>query len=323
MQLTGAKLQHHFPNYSYLIHSVFPHFITIVDLSNMNRGSTVIWDYKNWKFQSWLVPSETVTPTNLVVAFHGFDRNSEEMKNFMPFYSSSTAMLSINLLHHGKSRPQPPLSIDHALSPHTLINAIDKFVAQTFNDNPRQEIELELLGYSMGSRIALTLLQYYPQKFKRIIVLAPDGLKKGLLYKFVVHTRLGKACWGLIDRFPKTNRRIIYGLYKTGLISGHKYHFGRFHTDNSEIRQRVAYGWAGHKKFWPEENKIVKLLVENENIEAHFVFGDRDKIIPYKWSSYLRKELQGAQNAKFHIIESGHVMRHPDTVDKIKNAILR
>jgi pimeloyl-ACP methyl ester carboxylesterase len=281
----------------------------------------MVWNYKNWKFQSWWVPSKTKTPNRLVIAFHGFDRNSQEMENFKVFYPESTAMLSINLLHHGESKPQPPLNINHALSPHTLLHAIEKFIETEIGaDNPRN-LELELLGYSMGSRIALTLLQYYPQRFKRIIVLAPDGLKKSLLYKFVVHTRLGKACWSLIDRFPRTNRRIIYGLYRAGLISGHKYHFGRFHTDNSEIRQRVAYGWAGHKRFWPEEKKLVEILKSDESIKAHFVFGDRDKIIPYKWSASLRDQLKGVGNAKFHLIESGHVMRHKETVEEINRAI--
>ena len=78
-------------------------------------------------------------------------------------------------------------------------------------------------------------------------------------------------------------------------------------------------GW--HKRFWPNERSLVKLLENNQGFRAHFVFGDRDKIIPYKWSSSLRDKLQCVGNVKFHIIESGHVMRHPDTVDQIKSAI--
>ena len=321
MQLTGAKLLHHFPKLSHLIHAVFPHFITIDDLSSMNRGSKMVWDYKNWRFQSWFVPAKSKTTKRLVIAFHGFDRNCEEMENFNPFFSDDTAILSINLLHHGESKPRQPLSLDHALSPHTLLHAIEGFIANNFSEGIASYMSLELLGYSMGSRIALTLLQYYPNKFERLIVLAPDGLKKSLLYKFVVHTRVGKVCWRLIDRFPRTNRRIIYGLYRAGIISGHKYHFGRFHTENSEIRQRVAYGWAGHKKFWPEENKLVSLLKKHDKIEAHFVFGDRDKIIPFKWSASLRSKLEGIENVSFHLIESGHVMRHGDTVEAIRKLI--
>ena len=310
------KVSVSFSLFRQLVNSGFPHFITIDDLSVMSTGKKVIWDSSSWRFEGWLVPAKSRITYSVTIAFHGFDRDACEMENFMPFYDDNTAMLSINLLHHGKSAPLDPLPIHSALGPLELLSAIEQKVKEEFPEAKT----LELLGYSMGARITFKLVKEFPGKFNRLIALAPDGLKMTNLYKFVVHTKLGKLCWSLIDRFPKTNRRIIDALYKAGAITSHKHHFGRYHTDNSEIRRRVAYGWEGYKKFWAKPEALAHAFSQ---IDTTLVFGDRDKIIPEKWADELKRELGkiSCSSVKFIKIESGHVMRHAATVEQIKDLI--
>ncbi len=284
----------------------------------MKIGEYVEWEYRGWRFGAWsTLGVEKERKSKVVVAFHGFDRHADEMGSFEPLYDLDTQMLSVSLVHHGSSIPLAPLDKRAALSPELLMEAIESYIDSA-------ETKIELLGYSMGGRIALTLFERFPEKFSRVIVLATDGLKMGKLYKFVVNTKLGKITWGLIDKFPKTNRKFIDLLRSLRLISEHKHHFGRFHTDNHDIRQRVAYGWASHREFWPQENKLAELLrhKSSEKCPVFFIFGDRDKIIPMNWSLPLQKELKGVKNNVFFIeISSGHVMRHKSTVISIVNAI--
>ncbi|MBM71494.1 MAG: hypothetical protein CL847_01745 [Crocinitomicaceae bacterium] len=300
-----------------LSYSLFPHFFTINDLSNMSRGTKVVWDDSGWRFEGWVVSAKSGKNSKVAISFHGFDRSASEMENFMPFYCDDTALLSVNLLHHGESKPLDDLNIYSMLEPSILLEVLKRKIHEEFGDGVEK---LELLGYSMGSRVCFRLLTERPTDFSRIIVLAPDGLCKSIIYKFVVNTWIGRFCWSLVDRYPKTNKRIIDSLYKVGLISEHKHHFGRYHTDNSEIRRRVAYGWAAHKKFWPELGDLASAM---SKVEAHLVFGNRDKIIPEKWSRGLKDELSkmGCDSVKFHKIESGHVMRHASTVEQIVSAI--
>ena len=315
--INRRKVSTSFSLLAHLLHSLFPHFFTINDLSDMSRGTKVVWEDLSWRFEGWAVPAKSGKASSVVIAFHGFDRSSSEMENFMSFYDDDTAMLSVNLLHHGESGPIGDLHIYSMLEPSILIDSLMRKIQIEFGEGVNR---LELLGYSMGSRICFRLLTENTDEFSRIIVLTPDGLRKGLLYKFVVNTRIGRFGWSLVDRFPKTNRGIIDALYKVGVISGHRHHFGRYHTDNSEIRRRVAYGWAAHKKFWPELRNLAKAMAK---VEAHLVFGNRDKIIPEKWSRGLKSELTkiGCSSVQFHTIESGHVMRHAATVEQIVSAI--
>ena len=282
----------------------------------MSRGHKVVWDDSNWRFEGWAVPAKSGENQTVAIAFHGFDRNSEEMENFMPLYDDNTALLSINLLHHGESRPLDPLPIDSQLDPEFLLKALDSKARELFGSRKKTE----LLGYSMGSRIAFKLLCLNPTSFSRIIVLAPDGMRKGLLYRFVVHTWLGRWCWSLVDKFPRTNRKIIDTLYKVKLISGHKHHFGRYHTDSPRIRKRVSYGWAGHKRFWPN---LKELSVALSKTNSHIILGKKDKIIPAKWALGLKTELNRikCESVNFHIVNSGHVMRHAEIVEEIASKI--
>tara|TARA_B110000459_G_scaffold135901_1_gene148456 strand:- start:2008 stop:2901 length:894 start_codon:yes stop_codon:yes gene_type:complete len=286
-------------------------------------NEAIEWEYKGWRFGGWLSEhSEVDVPDKIVIAFHGFDRNAQEMLNFRPLINIKTAILSISLLHHNKSAPLPPIPLDEALEPIILIEGIEWFIAQRYSN--KQEIKLELLGYSMGSRVALTLFEKFYHKFSRVIVLAPDGLKMGAMYWFVVNTRIGKYCWRLIDKNPKINRWLLDAMRSMRLISQHKHLFGRYHTDSAEIRRRVAYGWAGHKLFWPKKNALVKAIYENERSEKKifFIFGSRDKIIPYSWSKPLRNALSKSIKGVYFIeVSSGHVMRHDSIVQEIKQAI--
>jgi pimeloyl-ACP methyl ester carboxylesterase len=290
----------------------------------MNKGEYVKWEYLGWQFGAWKTPSANSShPSKIVIAFHGFDREAKEMESFMPLYDANTSMLSVSLLHHGSSKPLPPLPIKEPLHPKLLINAIESHIGL---DNVR----LELLGYSMGARIAIKLFEEFPEKFSRIIALAPDGLKMGMLYKFVVNTRIGRYTWKLIDKYPKTNRAILDAIRSLRIISEHKYRFGTFHTDNPEIRQRVAYGWVGHKEFWPEKTKLANVLKDYSSSEkpVYFIFGSKDKIIPYSWSIPLQEKLEQVCSFETTIcgvyfleVPSGHVMRHLNIVEAIKEKI--
>ncbi len=281
------------------------------------------WEYRGWRFGGWIRGGENIKPSQeIVVAFHGFDRNAREMFNFSPLFEDDSVMLSISLLHHDTSTPLPPLPLDEALEPSILIESIENFISMNFSTI--KILNLVLLGYSMGSRVALTLFEKFPDKLSKVIVLAPDGLKMGGLYRFVVNTRLGKYCWRLIDKKPKTNRWFINAMRSMRLISQHKHQFGRYHTDSAEIRKRVAFGWAGHKLFWPDKEGLVKAINENITHEKkiYFIFGKRDKIIPYSWSKSLRDALsKSTTGVHFLEVSSGHVMRHTSIVQEIKLAI--
>jgi len=281
------------------------------------------WEYRGWQFGGWIRSNKNIKSSKeIVVAFHGFDRNAREMFNFSPLFKDDAVILSLSLLHHGNSTPIPPTPLDQALEPSLLVESVEIFISKHLSTN--KESKIVLLGYSMGSRVALTLFEKFPDKFSKVIVLAPDGLKMGAFYQFVVNTRLGKYCWRIIDKNPKTNRWLIDAMRSMKLITQHQHNFGVYHTESAEIRKRVEYGWAGHKLFWPEKKRLAKTINENITSEKkiYFIFGRRDKIIPLSWSKSLRDALSKSTKGVYFLeVSSGHVMRHRSIVQEIKLAI--
>ena len=73
-----------------------------------------------------------------------------------------------------------------------------------------------LLGYSMGGRIALRLLQQIPKQIEKVVLLAPDGLHKNFWYRFATHTIVGR---NLFYKSMK-NPRLLFSIAKKLRVRG-------------------------------------------------------------------------------------------------------
>ena len=74
----------------------------------------------------------------------------------------------------------------------------------------------------------------------------------------------------------------------------------------------LAHAQRGIAKAWKP--------LPQRDVHVHAVFGDRDAIIPWAWSRPWRH--LGGSHVHFLTVSSGHVMRHPETVEAIRRVIL-
>lgn len=277
------------------------------------------WTCREWTWVgAWYAPETDIF--QVVVAFHGFGRPSEEMAHYLPLYPKGTAMLSVGLCHHNGSTPPPGQDapeLDPALFQEALSAWLDSLVSGP-GDRPARV----LLGYSLGGRIALTLFERSPRAWDGMILLAPDGFRKNPMYRFAVETRLGRAAWAWTDRHSETVRSLIRGLRRVKLISAHLEHFALHHTEDHAMRSLVSRTWKTHRAFWPNLRGTQQAWKElgKRNVNVHAVFGSRDAIIPWAWSKPWRA--LATDRVHFVQVPCGHVMRHPDTVECIAQAIL-
>jgi pimeloyl-ACP methyl ester carboxylesterase len=54
----------------------------------------------------------------------------------------------------------------------------------------------------MGGRVALVLLELMPERVKSLLLLAPDGFKINLIYKFASETKLGRSMYKYLIDHP-------------------------------------------------------------------------------------------------------------------------
>ena len=258
------------------------------------------------------------SPERVVVAFHGFGRPMSEMGSYLPLYEPSTAMLAIGIAHQNGSTVPSSSSSPPVLDPSLLQEAIEEWLEEL----DWAHLPKHLLGYSLGGRISLTLFERNPQVWSGMILLAPDGFKKNAMYRFAVETSVGRACWASVDKHAETVRSVIRGLRRARLIPAHLEHFALHHTADHDMRQLVSNTWKTHRRFWPTRQGTREAWQElpNRDVTVYAVFGSRDAIIPWQWSTPWRTFANS--HVHFLQVQSGHVMRHADTVQLLRDAIL-
>ena len=207
------------------------------------------WTDQGWRWNAvWHAPQNP--PTRVVVAFHGFGRPCDEMLAYLPLYEEGTAMLSVGVAHQNGSHPPLDGPAQAVLHPGHMAKALDAWLDHLLGTRAKS-VPLELLGYSLGGRVAMALLECHPERWMGLTLLAPDGFKKNPMYRFAVETAAGRATWAWVDRHAEGIRALIRGLRKVRILPAHLEHFALHHTEDHAMRTLVANTWMTHRKFWP------------------------------------------------------------------------
>ncbi|MGB1075422.1 MAG: alpha/beta fold hydrolase [Flavobacteriales bacterium] len=272
----------------------------------------LVHDSTHWRMEYVLRKNNS---HRVIIAFHGFARPLEDMLVFQDKWPENASVLSIHLMHHGQSGPVE--RGDHPIAPSVWMDLIREVLAK----HDFIEAKVDLVGYSIGGRIALTLLAEAPTFWNHVLLLAPDGLVKNPFYRITVHTRLGRWVWFAMDRHAKKVMQWNDRFLAWGIISKHLHEFGRFHMSSHEMRMMVWHGWRSHRCCWPRHLEITNALSKREvsGAKTTCIFGQKDKIIPVRNARRLRRMTRELQHVHFEVIPSGHGMLQAHIVDHIIN----
>ncbi len=166
---------------------------------------------------------------------------------------------------------------------------------------PGLDTGFSLLGYSMGGRIALHLLQTKPELVERIVLVAPDGLHKNKWYRFATQNLLGNRLFKYAMYRPQGAFRFIGLVAKVRLVHPGMMKIVRFYTDDELERQRLYCRWTTMRKFKPKM-VLVKKNIQQYGVPVRFLFGRFDNIILSSRAEVFKHET----NVQVHIIDAGH-----------------
>lgn len=271
-----------------------------------------------WRIEYAIQPPRRPT-RRAVVAFHGFARPLEDLFTVASDWPRDAHFLCIHLPHHGASGPLTPG--DHPIPPATLLSILREILDREGLDTS----SADLVGYSIGGRIALAMLVEAPDFWEHVVLMAPDGLVKNPFYRITVHTEFGRWAWFWMDRNAAKVLRWNDRLLSWGLISKHLHGFGIFHMETHEMRMMVWHGWRAHRDCWPSHLEIRQALRVRARLgdrwTTDFVFGLKDKIIPPGNASRMRRMTRGLGGVRFHEVLSGHGMLRPDVLIEMMRRI--
>jgi pimeloyl-ACP methyl ester carboxylesterase len=268
-------------------------------------------EFKGWRME-YAIPIRR--GPRALVTFHGFARPLEDMFAFSgEVWPEDRTLIAFHLPHHGCSGPM--VMSDEPMPPSLLLAAITDILRREGLDTDGADI----IGYSIGGRVALSMLVEAPLFWGRTLLMAPDGFVKNPFYRITVHTRFGRWAWHWMDRHAARVLAWNDRLHRWGLISKHLHGFGRFHMESHEMRMMVWHGWRAHRALWPDHAAIAAAFRRREEagVRTDLVFGKKDQIIPASNAQRIQRQTRGLTHLHFHSILSGHGMLRPDIVSEI------
>jgi pimeloyl-ACP methyl ester carboxylesterase len=167
-----------------------------------------------------------------------------------------------------------------------------------------------LCGYSMGGRLALHFFQHYPDLVRRLVLLAPDGLKVNFWYWLSTRTWLGNRLFRYTMGHPgwflgSVRRMGKYGILNKGIVKYTVRYLGE-----AVNRQRLYTIWTCMRTFSPDLRRI-KLLIRRRPADVRMVFGHYDQIIRPSQGYRFQKNTGG--HCTLQELPTGHQLLVPSS----------
>ncbi len=234
----------------------------------------------------------------VLLAFHGFGNHSSDFRVFEHTLGKKYKIISFNLPYHGNS------SVDEKSPDKTISKAELKELFQYFFDQQRIK-KFSLMGYSLGGKIALQLIEFFPERINTVFLFAPDGIRNNWSNGFVTRNSVGRKIYQRIINDPSRFLRLVKMLKNTKLIHEKLSDFLHISMDTREKRQQVWDVWICFRDIKPNISKIQHSINERD-ISIHLFFGKYDRIIP---TSIGKNFVRGLKNKNsLHIVDMGHIM---------------
>ncbi len=175
-----------------------------------------------------------------------------------------------------------------------------------------------LMGYSMGGRICLSLLQAAPEKVDYLVLIAPDGLKENGWYRFATQVAAGNRLF----RFTMEQPGWFLGLLKlgrrVGLVNESIMKFVHIYIDDRTMREKIYRAWTTMRHFRPNLVQI-KESIRRHRVPVFLLFGRYDRIILAEHGEKFVRGLEGL--ARMEVLDVGHQLLHPRNIAAIARAL--
>jgi pimeloyl-ACP methyl ester carboxylesterase len=251
------------------------------------------------------------TGDNLLFCLHGYGESAgsfELLTVHLP--PDQYRMIAIDLPMHG----QTVWLEDKQFTVDDLIAVIDG-IFETLH------IRLEkfsVLGFSLGGRMALSLIETIPSRIKKLFLLAPDGLTANGWYRLATESWLGNNLFRLTMKYPGFLFRVLKTSRALRITSQQTYSFTTYHIQDKQAREDLYRRWTVLQKFHPLLAKIKSIIIENK-IPVRLFFGEYDQIVRFQSGKDFRKGLEPF--CELFIFQCGHQVLNEKNTQIISQSI--
>ena len=235
----------------------------------------------------------------LIFAFHGYGESSVSFTFLGEAIGGDFTLVAIDLPFHGQTEWNEGPFFDPA----------DLLSLLRANEKAAYLPGWWLLGYSMGGRIALQLLQDSPRLVDKLVLLAPDGLRLNPWYWLATQTRSGNILFRATMRRPGWFFLLLRLGHALQLVNPSVYKFTVQYIHDDRVRQELYTRWTTMRGFKPRLADLAAIIRERR-LPVRLVYGSYDRII--RWENAAKFRKRGiAATCSLTLLPTGHQLLRP------------
>jgi len=227
-----------------------------------------------------------------LIAFHGFSESGRSFASLKPALCTRYTIYAFDLPFHGATNW-------NETTPFTK-NDLEQIILHFLNEKKIEKFAV--LGFSMGGKCALHLIQVMPEKISALWLLASDGIKTNKIYNVAVYPLWGRELFKTTIKHPGWLFAVVNTASSLKLLSPWLKKFTYKHMDTKQKRTRLYNTWISMAALNANIN-IVKQNINDHAIPTLLFFGKRDEVIPVAVGEYFAK---GLINCRLTKLERGH-----------------
>jgi pimeloyl-ACP methyl ester carboxylesterase len=190
-------------------------------------------------------------------------------------------------------------------------------VVQGFK-NDVQVDKVSLIGYSIGGRICLNVLERQPNWIAEVFLLASDGLKKDRVFRLATRNRIGNKIFNVVSEKPRSFLATVDRLHQWHLLSDTKHRFVHNIFDDAKRRKQGQQVWNATSKLIAHK-PIIHYNAKKYDVPLHLVMGRHDRLFPPELGERFIRDLK---NADLQVLPAGHNFTDAATMLQVADIIL-
>lgn len=209
----------------------------------------------------------------VLLAFHGYDQSHRVYEGLAGALRNRYTVYSFDLFLHGDRYGEGSRwSDDHVITVKSWQESVEKFL------KTHGIINFSLVGYSLGARFVLTLIEAMAPRIEQIILIAPDGIKSSRWYQLASGTRLGNCLLRHTVVRPHPFFWVLAKAYQLKLIEKSVLKFVEAHMNTRAKRFQVYTRWTTFRRIQPNL-KRVEQACNTHRIAVIIFLGEFDAVV--------------------------------------------
>ncbi|MDX5422580.1 MAG: alpha/beta hydrolase [Hymenobacteraceae bacterium] len=210
--------------------------------------------------------------SKVMLAFHGYGQSSGYYLPMERALGNDYTIYAFDLFFHGGSQLNKH---NMPLTKEFLGELIAHFLEK------HQIGRFSLMGFSMGGKFVLTLVEYMPQRIEELFLIAPDGIRTSFWYNIATYPGWLQQLFKRTVLKPEPFFKLLQVLNKYNVVHKSLLRFAHYQMDSTPKRLRVYRSWIGFRELNFDIRHIVSLL-NRHKVAVTMFLGEYDQIISPK-----------------------------------------